>query len=571
MVSKEQIDAARGLVPCDVNYVNCRVVDLLAGRIRKNAIVSVYKGAVVGLDDGLSARTEIDLGGRFLAPGFIDAHVHIESSLLSPAEYSGLVLPRGTTAVVADPHEIVNVLGYDGMNYMLRASEGIPLDVYLMAPSCVPATGFDTSGAELYASDMYQFLRNPRVLGLGEVMNFPGVLGKDPQLLDKIALFWDSHKAVDGHAPQLSGRDLSAYIASGIRSDHECSTAEEALEEISKGMVVMIREGSASRDLERLLPAVNPRTAPRFLLCSDDRHPTDLFEEGHIDRSVRMLIRGGVEPLDALAMASLNAARYFGLRTSGAVAPGRAADFVVFSDLNEPMIEAVVKNGELAAENGSMLLPVRGGTAMLRDSVNIKWLTEDDFKIPALGNKIRVIEAREHSLITGELLTEPTVESGYCVADLSRDILKLFVVERHKGSGNIGKGFIRGLGLKRGAIGSTISHDSHNMIITGTDDVSIFKAARHLNKIGGGLVVTDRDSVVLDLPLPIAGLMSDRGAAWVIERLAAFDEYFRKEGLSNASPLMTLSFMALPVIPKLKLTDRGLVDVERFTPVELFA
>jgi len=570
MVSKEQIDAARGMIPCDVNIVNCSVADLFRGEIRKNATVSVHKGFVVGVDDGLSAQTEIDLGGRVLAPGLVDAHVHIESSLLAPAEYARLVVPLGTTAVVADPHEIANVLGYDGMTFMLRASEGLPLDVYLMAPSCVPATDFDSSGASLFASDMYPFLREPRVLGLGEVMNFPGVLAKDPQLLDKIALFWDSGKAVDGHSPALRGRDLSAYIAAGIRSDHECVSAEEALEKISKGMYVMIREGSATRDLANLLPAVNGRTARRFLLCSDDRHPTDLTEEGHIDRSVRLLVRGGVDPLDALSMASLNAARYFGMRNSGAVAPGYKADFVAASDLGDFKAEIVIKSGRIVAENGRLVSDVENRPAVLRDSVNIKWLTEEDFRIPAAGARARVIEVRPRSLITGEIIAEPKVSGGLCVSDTVRDILKIFVIERHKGSGNIGKGFIKGLGLKRGALGSTISHDSHNMIIVGADDASIFKAARHLNKIGGGLVVSDGDRILLDLPLPIGGLMSDRDAPWVVERLKAFAEHFRSEGISNESPLMTLSFMALPVIPKLKITDRGLVDVEKFSRTELF-
>lgn len=570
MVSKEQIDAARGVIPCDVNFVNCSIVDLFRGEVRRGTTVSVHRGFVVGVGDGLSARTEVDLDGRILAPGLMDAHVHIESSLLAPAEYARLVVPRGTTAVVADPHEIANVLGYDGMTFMLRASENLPLDVYLMAPSCVPATDFDTSGAALFASDMYPFLRDPRVLGLGEVMNFPGVLAKDPQLLDKIALFWDSGKAVDGHAPALRGRDLSAYAASGIRSDHECVTADEALEKISKGMYVMIREGSASRDLASLLSAVNGRTASRFLLCSDDRHPTDLADEGHIDRSVRLLIQGGVDPLDALSMASLNASRYFGLRNSGAIAPGYKADFVAASDLGDFRAEVVIKAGQIVAEDGRLVRSIDSRPAVLRDSVNIKWLTEEDFRIPAEGSRVRVIEARTGTLITGEVVAEPRVIGGLCVSDTSRDILKIFVIERHKGSGNIGKGFITGLGLKRGAIGSTISHDSHNMILVGADDVSIFKAARHLNKIGGGLVVSDGDRILLDLPLPIGGLMSDRDALWVVERLKAFAELFRAEELSNESPLMTLSFMALPVIPKLKITDRGLVDVEAFAPVRLF-
>ena len=359
--------------------------------------------------------------------------------------------------------------------------------------------------------------------------------------------------------------------AAGIRSDHECVTAEEALEKISKGMYVMIREGSATRDLASLVGAVSRRNASRFLLCSDDRHPTDLVDEGHIDRSVRLLVRAGVDAMDAIAMATLNPCRYFGLRNSGAIAPGYKADFVAASSLQEFEAEVVIKSGQIVAEEGRLVRAVESRPAVLRDSVNIKWLTEEDFRIPAEGRRMRVIEARPRTLITGELILEPSQREGLCVSDPARDLLKIFVIERHKGSGNIGKGFIKGLGLKRGAIGSTISHDSHNMILVGADDASIFKAARHLNKIGGGLVVTDGDRILLDLPLPIAGLMSDRDALWVVERLKAFDEHFRTEGLTNDSPLMTISFMALPVIPKLKITDRGLVDVERFAPVGLFA
>ncbi len=572
MTDKDLIDAAAGALPCDTNLANCSIVDLLLGEIRRNATISLRHGRIVGVDDGLRAERTLDLKGLFVAPGLVDSHVHIESSFLTPSEYARIVVPRGTTTVVADPHEIVNVLGYDGMRFMLAASEDLPLNVFFMVPSCVPATDFDTAGAALFASDMYPFLREPRVLGLGEVMNYPGILFKDQKLLDKIALFRDAGMAVDGHAPGLTGKDLSAYVAAGIGSDHECTKPEEAFEKLSKGMYIMLREGSTAKDLRHLLPAVNPRNASRFLICSDDRHPNDLVDEGHMDHALRLLLAGGIDPIDAFRIACANPARWFGIRDSGAIAPGYRADLVAFESMESFAAKFVFKDGILVAEEGRLLCEPPASKPPLRDSVNIKWLTQDDFRILAeRGKRIRVIEAFPESIITGARLEHPKVEDGLCVSDIGRDIVKLFVIERHRGSGNIGKGFIKGLGLKRGAVGGTISHDSHNMIIAGVDDTSIFKAAKHLNKLKGGLVFAVGNEVLLDLPLPVAGLMSDRDAAWVVERLRAFDALFEMEGLSNPSPLMTLSFMALPVIPKLKITDKGLVDVERFSPVELFA
>ncbi len=574
MIDKDLIDVARGLAPCDVTFTGGRVLDLFAGRILDGAAVSVRHGRIAGVGEPLDARRVVDVRGAFIAPGLVDAHVHIESSFLTPPEYARVVVPRGTTTVVADPHEIANVLGYDGMRYMLASSEGLPLDVYFMVPSCVPATDFDSSGAALYASDMYPFLRDGRVLGLGEVMNYPGVLSKDQKLLDKIALFREAGKPIDGHAPGLSGRDLAAYVAAGIGSDHECTSPGEALEKLGLGMYVMMREGSTAKDLLRLLPALDAKSAGRFLVCSDDRHPDDLVDEGHMDHALRLMLGRGVDPVDAFRVACLNPARWFGLRDSGAVAPGFKADFVVFDDLSRFEARQVWKAGALVAEDGRLAADLPESRPPLRDSVNIKWLTEDDFRIPvpsgAEGKRIRVIEARPDSIVTGALLVPPTVEDGLCVADPARDLSKLFVIERHAGTGSIGKGFITGLGLRRGALGGTISHDSHNMIIAGVDDRSIFKAARHLNKLKGGLVYAVGDDVLLDLPLPVAGLMSDRDAAFVVARLREFDALFRREGFTNASPLMTLSFMALPVIPSLKLTDRGLIDVDRFKPVELF-
>lgn len=570
-MDKDLIETATGKTPCDLNLTDCTVLDLLGGRLIENSTVSIRNGRIAGVNDGLTARATTSLEGKFLAPGLVDAHVHIESSLLTPAEYTRVVLPHGTTTVVADPHEIVNVLGYDGMRFMLAASGDLPLDIFFMVPSCVPATEFDTAGAALYASDMYPFLQDPRVLGLGEVMNYPGVLAREQRLMDKIALFSSARKPVDGHAPGLRGASLSAYIAAGIGSDHECTTPEEAAEKLSKGMYIMLREGSTARDLKHLLPAITPASACRFMICSDDRHSNDLRDEGHMDHALRLLLEGGVAPIDAFRIASSNAARWFGMKGVGAVAPGYKADFVVFSSLKDFRAEMVFRRGHLVAKDGVLIDNFPPRQTALRDSVNIKWLTAGDFLIPDKGRPVRILEARPDSIITGHLVEMPTVREGFCVSDPDRDIVKIFVIERHSGSGSIGKGFIKGLGLKRGAIGGTISHDSHNMIIAGMDDASIFKAARHLNKIKGGLVFAVGDEIILDLPLPVAGLMSDRDAEYVIEKLRAFEELFEREGLTNRSPLMTLSFMALPVIPSLKITDAGLIDVDRFAPVDLYA
>jgi len=563
--------SASGRQVCDLNIEHCTLVDVFQGTLVPNSTLSVAYGRIVGINDGLAAHQTIDAQGLYLAPSFMDAHVHIESSLLSPAEYARIVVPRGTTAVAADPHEIVNVLGYEGMNYMLRSSAGRPLDVYLTVPSCVPATSFDSAGASLYASDMHQFAREDRVLGLGEVMNFPGLIAGEATLLDKLAIFREARKAIDGHAPAVRGRDLSAYIAAGIRSDHESTSAEEAAEKLSKGMYVMIREGSAARDLAALVATVTPRNARRFLLCSDDRHPTDLVREGHIDRMLRLLVAAGVDPIDAIRMATLNAAERYGLQTFGALAPGYQADMVLLKDLTSFEVVQVFKAGVPVALDGQMTVPITERPYPLRDSVNIKWLEASDFHIPARGPKVRVIEAREGSLITGSLIMDtPRGPDGICFSDTERDLLRMYVIERHRGTGNIGRGFIHGLGLKRGAIASTISHESHNMIVVGVDATSIFKAARHLNKIGGGLAVTLGERVIADLPLPIGGLMTNRSATEVNQRLDAFEAFFKSEGMTNTQPLMTLSFMALPVIPHLKLTDRGLVDVDQFEMTDLF-
>jgi len=576
MLPFDIVEAALGKISSDICYSNCFYVDFYTNSIRGPASITIYKGYIVGINENLPTKQRIDLDGLCVCPGLVDAHVHIESSLVHPREFCNLVTPHGTLTVIADPHEIANVLGYDGIHWMLKASEGIPLEVFFMAPSCVPATSFDTAGASLYASDLAPFTREPRVLGLGEVMNYPGILSGDLQLRDKLSLFWENGKVIDGHSPGLSGKELSAYIISGIRSDHEATTPEEALEKLSKGMWIMARFGSSARDLEHLVPAMSHDTVHRMMLCTDDRHPHDIVREGHIDAAVRILQEHGIPLIDALRMAAHNPSLYFGLRRSGSIAPGYRANLIAFN-LNEPFsVEKVIKEGTIIAEQGEKtsawteIFSTMGPLPRVRDSVNVKWLDESAFTIPYTGKKIRVIDAVPGSIVTGKSVLEPAVENGLCVADPARDLLKLFVIERHGGTGSIGKGFIRGLGLKHGAIGSTVSHDSHNIIVAGADDISIFKAVKRLNAMKGGYVITDRDTIIAELPLPIAGLMSDRSISDVLASLERFSAYFEQEGIQNVSPLMLLSFMALPVIPSLKLTDQGLVDVESFKLVDLF-
>ncbi len=561
------IEAALGKRVSDLLLTNCRIIDVFSSSILEGDI-AIYSSFIVGINDDLSAKEKLDLKGAYVSPGFIDSHVHIESSLLPPPEYAYIVAPKGTTSVIADPHEIANVLGYEGIKFMISSSKDIPINVFFMMSSCVPATNLDTSGASIYASDMYQFKKEDTVKGLAEVMDFHSVINKVPQLMDKIALFSDM--TIDGHAPQLQGKELSAYISAGIGSDHECTSFKEAKEKLSKGMYIMIREGSTARDLESLFPIISEKTRHRLLLCTDDKDPDDLYYEGHIDFILRKLIKRGVDPLIAIQMATLNPAVYFDLKRYGAIAPGFYADLVVFNDLQDIRAEIVFKKGELVAREGKLLVEKKPLVYQLKDTVNIKRLSEDDFKIPDRNKKVRIIKALENSLITQKLIDYVPVRNGYLESDTEKDYLKIFVIERHYGSGNIGKGFINGLGLRKGAIGSTISHDSHNMIIVGVDDISIFKAAKHLNKVGGGLVITEGNKIIEDLPLPIAGLMSDKDVMFVLEKLKKYQSIFKSLKTRLGNPFMALSFLALCVIPSLKITDQGLIDVDNFKKLSLY-
>lgn len=541
-------------------------MDVILGEIRQGDL-AVAGGYIVGFG-ARKAEEIIDLKGKYLVPGLIDAHVHIESSQLSPAEFARAVLPHGTTCVIADPHEIANVLGLRGIRYMLRATESLPLRVFFMAPSCVPSSPLENAGATLSAEEIKEVLSWDRVLGLGEVMNFPGVLSRDPEVWAKLEA---AHgKPIDGHAPGLSGYELWAYRLAGPRTEHECTLLREAREKLRAGMHILIREGTTARNLSALIPLLSAHTAPFVHFCTDDRHPETLHTEGHMDDVLRKAIAGGTDPLVAIAAATIHAARAYGLVDLGALAPGFRADFLVVSDLEQFEVERVYVGGELVAEGGRCLAEcpdIPAGDVRGTVDVDTGALS---FRIPAEGKKARVIGVVPGQVVTEGLILEPKEVGGEVVADPERDILKLAVVERHRGTGNVGLGLVRGFGLKRGALGSTVAHDSHNIVVVGTNDGDMRLAVARLVELGGGQVVIADGKVLAELPLPLGGLMSDLPLEEVVRRSGGLKKASRSLGCVLPDPFMQLSFLALPVIPKLKLTDLGLVDVERFELASLF-
>ncbi len=557
----ELVRYARGDEPAHLLLKNARLVNVLSGEILKTD-VAVVRSRIVGVGQGYEAQEVIDLEGAYLAPGFIDAHVHIESSMAPPSEFARTVVPRGTTTVVTDPHEIANVLGLDGIRFMFESAKYGPLSMYVMASSCVPATNMETNGATLHWYDLVSLQSDPWVLGLAEVMNFPGVIYGDDEVLDKLRIF--RNDVIDGHAPGVTGKALQAYIATGIGSDHEATTVEEALEKLRAGMTIFIREATNAHNLKDLLPLVNERNHHRICFCTDDRQPADLLDQGHIDYMVRTAIAEGLDPIIAIRMATWNPARYFRLHDRGAITAGRRADMIVFDDLQAPRPRLVFRGGKLVAKDGVMVVPPRElPDRALRHTMNVAW-DQVDFRIPAEGRIARVIGHIPNQLITQHLHMEVPIRDGLAHADPDRDILKMAVIERHMYSGNVGKGFIHGMGLKRGALASSVAHDHHNIVVIGADDTSMMTAARRVADMGGGLVAALEDQVLAEVPLPLAGLMSKEPMHVIRDQVDAAIGAAHHLGSPLHDPFMGMSFMALEVIPSLKLTDKGLVDVDRF-------
>jgi adenine deaminase len=563
------IAVARGDAPADLVLRNGRIVNVFSGEIEQ-ADIAICGERIAGVGHDYRGREEVDLAGAYVAPGLIDAHVHIESSLCLPAQFAAAVVPRGVTTVIADPHEIANVAGAAGVRFMADAARGLTLSVILMAPSCVPATDMATAGAALDAEQLATLLNEQIVHGLAEVMNYPGVIDADSSVLSKLRVF--RGRSIDGHAPGVCGNDLSAYAAAGVGSDHECVSLTEAKEKLARGLYILIREASNARNLDALLPLVTPQNSRRICFCTDDRQPADLLSDGGIDHMLRRAIAAGVDAITAFRCCTLNPAEWFGLHDRGGIAPGRRADLFIFDDLNLPHAKQVFAAGRLVADGGRMMQPAPpiDIPQHLRNSVNIDWNTVD-FLINAGRGKVRVIEAHPSQLITRSLLVHPRERDGRIVADVERDILKIAVIERHHASGRMGLGLIKGFGLKRGAIAGTVAHDHHNLIIIGADDESMMAAAQAAGKSRGGYAVAEKGQPLMVLGLPIAGLMTDEPIEQVAREYDALLQAARSIGATMPDPFMAMSFMALEVIPSLKLTDRGLVDVEKFEHVDLFA
>ncbi len=562
--------AARGEQPADLLLRNGRVVNVLSGEVEE-ADVALFGGRIAGVGAGYTAGETVDLQGAFIAPGLIDAHVHIESSLCLPAQFAAAVVPRGVTTAVIDPHEIANVAGVDGVRFMAESSRGLPLQVVVMAPSAVPATHMETNGAALSAEELAALRAEGTVYGLAELMNFPGTVLGDPDVLAKIAAF--SERPVDGHAPTLSGQALNAYAAAGAGSDHECATVAEAGEKLARGFYILIREATNAHNLHELLQLVNERNNRRICFCTDDRIPSDLLTQGSIDYMLREAIAFGIEPITAFRMATLNSAEWFGLHDRGAIAPGRRADLWVFDDLHAPTARQVYSGGQLRAADGQLMdeasLARPEVPASVASSVKVAW-DAFDLRIPAGGARMRVIGSLENQLLTEERILAARIEDGQAVADPERDMLKMAVIDRHTASGSMGLGFIQGFGLRRGAIAGTVAHDHHNLVVIGADDGSMTTAARAVAAMGGGLAIADGSEALATLPLPVAGLMSDQPLGTVRAQYDRLLDAAHEFGSLFHDPFMAMSFMALEVIPKLKLTDQGLVDVEAFDFVDLF-
>lgn len=568
---KHLIDVAAGREPADLVIRNGRIVDVGLGEIRTGDI-AIADGLIAGTGH-YEGKDTLDAQGLYVLPGLIDAHIHIESAFVTPEEISRLLVPFGTTTIIADPHEIANVAGLAGINYMLDAAEKAALHIEYLAPSCVPATPFENAGAVLTADDLAGPLDDPRILGLGEFMNFPGVISADPDVLAKLMAAHRRGKLVDGHSPGISGRELCAYVSAGVLADHECSTRQEMHERLQNGMYILMRQGSACHNLEDLLPVVTPRNARRCLLCSDDRQPRTILEEGHLDDHLRRCVRFGLDAVTAIQMATLNAAEAFGLKDRGAIFPGRRADLALVNNLSDFKAHYVFIDGRLVAEEGRYLPRVeRADITPVRSSVHVRDFSVDRLKLKLRNGRVYVIDILPGGVVTGKGIAEVEVgEDGDFVYRPDADIVKLAVIERHKQTGQMAVGLLRGYGIKRGAVALTIAHDSHNLLVTGTSDDDMAFAVEELIQQEGGVVLVLNGEVLARLPLPVGGIMSDQSGEWVNEKLFELHETAVKElGVrEDIEPIMTLCFMALPVIPELKITDMGLFDVTAFELIPL--
>ena len=545
------ISVAKGELPADLLLANAKIINVFTGEI-EDGNIAICGDRIAGVGD-YQAKEVVDVGGRYIAPGLINGHIHPESSMLDIGQYARAVVPHGTTSLVTDLHEIANVCGVEGIKYVLERARRLPFNLFLMAPSCVPATNLESSGATLGPEEIRQILSWKECLGLGEVMNFPGVIGGDEAVLKKIE--FARGKIIDGHAPGLGGKDLSAYIAAGIYSDHECVALDEAKEKLRQGMFIMLREGSSEKNLEALLPLVTDKSWPRCMFVVDDRSGADLLRDGDIDAVVRKAIRLGLEPVRAIQLATINTAGYFRREGLGGIAPGYFADLIVLGDLPKLRIDMVFYKGKLVAEEGKPLFSPPATDQGLTDSVNIKPFNIDRLK-PTSGGTEPVIE-----VVPGQIITRKRMEKIKTIPDIGRDILKLVVVERHKATGNIGVGLVSGFGLKRGALASSIAHDSHNIIAVGTNDEDIFAAVKEIERLRGGLVAAGGGKVLASLALPVAGLLSDEPLETVVNKLEGLEKVAVELGAKLPSPFATLSFLALPVIPAIRLTDRGVVEL----------
>ncbi|MBN1447852.1 MAG: adenine deaminase [Bacteroidetes bacterium] len=566
---QQKLAAARGDEPADIVFRNGKIVNVLSGEIH-DGDVAVTNGVIVGIGS-YEGRDIVDLEGRYLAPAFIDGHIHIESSMLTVHEFARAVVPHGTAGAVVDPHEFANVVGLDGIDYVRTADEGLPIDLFVMMSSCVPATPLETAGARITAMDILHYMNYDNVVGVAEMMNFPGVFNGVDSELAKIDAA--RYKAVDGHAPGLSGPNLNAYILAGVHSDHECTTLEEAREKLRRGMHILMREGTAERNLHDLLPLVTKENATHCSFATDDKHPADLEDEGHIDHHVREAVKFGLDPITVLQMATINTARHYGLRRNGAIAPGHWANLIVFSDMQDIHAERVYYRGALVAEDGTPVFTVDSPPDLthMTGTMKVGEFGMQHFSVFNVPNsKIKIIDLVPGQIFTRAAVEDPRVQGDVVIADPERDILKLAVIERHRATGNIGLGFVRGFGLKRGALASTVAHDAHNIIIVGTNDVDMYAAALHLIRLGGGQCVVDNARVREELPLPVAGLVSDQPLAFVRRKVDDLIAAAHGLGSGLPDPFMTLSFLALSPIPALKVTDLGLVDAEKFELTSLF-